>query len=165
MRVRASLPMRWTVLLATLAATLYFSFVHPANTVESGVVAARDSVNAARTFATPEVTLLALRPRQMKAAVSPAAPERKVVRASPSVSAPAVVPQAVVPAPVLTYLGKRYADGRWEVFVSHHEDMLILRDGDAIDGMYRVDFIRPPTMGLAHRTLDQKLLIDIGSAE
>lgn len=58
-------------------------------------------------------------------------------------------PPAPVPPPfTFTVLGKQYIDGRWEVFLGQRERTLIVKEGDAIDGAFKVERIAPPTMTL-----------------
>ena len=64
-----------------------------------------------------------------------------------------------------TYLGKQGADGNWEVYLTRGDETLIARDQTVIDGTYRVDAIKPPTMTLVYLPLKLVQTMDIGSAD
>jgi hypothetical protein len=70
-----------------------------------------------------------------------------------------------VPSLPFTYLGKRGADGNWEVYLTRGDETLIVRDQMVIDGSYRVDAIKPPTMTLVYLPLKLVQTMDIGSAD
>lgn len=81
--------------------------------------------------------------------------------------APPPPPAAAAPtAPPLpfTFLGKQYEDEAWVVFLGWQDRVYIVREGDAIDGQYRVDAIRPPTLTLTYLPLPQVQTLSIGEA-
>jgi hypothetical protein len=78
---------------------------------------------------------------------------------------PPLPPGPVVPSIPFTYLGKKAADGRWEVYLGRGDETLIVHDQMVIDGTYRVDEINPPTMKLVYLPAKLVQTIDIGSAD
>jgi hypothetical protein len=71
----------------------------------------------------------------------------------------------VAPSIPFTYLGKKAADGKWEVYLGRGDDTLIVHDQMVIDGSYRVEAINPPTLTLVYLPLKLVQTIDIGSAD
>ena len=68
-------------------------------------------------------------------------------------------------APPLSFhcIGKMVdADNRAAVFLERQNRIFIVREGDAIDGNYRVDAIAPPVMTLTYIPLDEKQTMQIG---
>jgi hypothetical protein len=64
-----------------------------------------------------------------------------------------------------TYLGKKAADGTWEVYLARGDDTLIVRERSVIDSTYRVEEIKPPTMRLVFLPLKLVQTLDIGDAD
>jgi hypothetical protein len=78
---------------------------------------------------------------------------------------PPLPSEPAVPSLPFTYLGKQGADGNWEVYLTRGDETLIVRDQTVIDGSYRVDAIKPPTMMLVYLPLKLVQTMDIGSAD
>jgi hypothetical protein len=78
---------------------------------------------------------------------------------------PPLPSEPAVPSLPFTYLGKQGADGNWEVYLTRGDETLIVRDQMVIDGSYRVDAIKPPTMTLVYLPLKLVQTMDIGSAD
>lgn len=83
-----------------------------------------------------------------------------------------VVPQKALPpprptAPVLpfTYLGKKAEDGAWEVYLARGEQTYIVREHALLEGVYRVETIKPPLLYLTYLPLKQMQTLSIGGAE
>lgn len=77
---------------------------------------------------------------------------------------PAVLPPPAAPAPPLfTYLGKRRDEQGWQVYLGRGDLALIVREGETIEGGYRVESIKPPTLTLVRA--DNKQQIAIGEWE
>jgi hypothetical protein len=70
-------------------------------------------------------------------------------------------PPAPPPMPFVL-LGKMLEDGKPLVFMSKQERNLVVREGDVIDGTYRVDSILPPVMTLTYLPLNMKQNFPIG---
>ncbi len=77
---------------------------------------------------------------------------------------PPLPPLPAAPAMPFTYLGKKAADGSWEVYLARGDETVIVHDQTVIDANYRVDTIKPPTMTLVYLPLKLVQTIDIGSA-
>jgi hypothetical protein len=79
----------------------------------------------------------------------------------PPEPAPPPPPPSAPPMP-FTLIGKALEEGRWEVWLARGEQSYIARDGDVIDGTYRVESIRPPLMTLVYLPLNQVQQLNIG---
>ncbi len=79
-------------------------------------------------------------------------------------SAPPPAPPPSAPPLPFTYLGKLIIDGEVVVFVSTPERNFAVREGDLIDGSYRIDQIAPPTLSLTYLPLNEKQTLEIGRA-
>jgi len=73
---------------------------------------------------------------------------------------PAAAPRA--PPLPFAYIGKMADGAQVVVFVHAGDRNFSVRDGDVIDGTYRVDRIEPPTMTVTYLPLNQKQTLDIG---
>ena len=82
---------------------------------------------------------------------------------APVAPAPAVLAPPPVPPPAFTYLGKRRDEQGWQVYLGRGELALIVREGDSVEGGYRVESIKPPVLTLARA--DGKQQIAIGEWE
>jgi hypothetical protein len=78
---------------------------------------------------------------------------------------PPLPPVPIAPLMPFTYIGKKAADGTWEVYLSRGDETVIVRDKSMIDANYRVDAIKPPTLTLMYLPLKQVQTIDIGNAD
>lgn len=75
---------------------------------------------------------------------------------------PAVVPAPVAPPLPFTFLGKKLEGESWEVYLSRGEQTFIVREGQTLDGAYRVDKIAPPVLTLTYVPLGQARTLTIG---
>ena len=87
-------------------------------------------------------------------------PPPKVVPVKPQRPAPPTAP----PVP-FTYLGKKIEDGVWEVFLARGEQTYIVHEQALLEGLYRVDAIKPPTLSLTYLPLKQMQTLQIGGVE
>lgn len=71
-------------------------------------------------------------------------------------------PPPVAPPLPFKYIGKSLQDGVWEIYLARNDRTYLVRDGATIDGAYRVDAIRPPTLTLTYLPLDQVQQLNIG---
>ncbi|MBU1690502.1 MAG: secretion system X translation initiation factor [Gammaproteobacteria bacterium] len=75
-----------------------------------------------------------------------------------------VPPPPPTPPPIpFVYLGKMLEDGKLLVFMSKQERNLVVREGDVIEGTYRVESILPPVMTLTYLPLNMKQTFPIGA--
>jgi hypothetical protein len=82
--------------------------------------------------------------------------------APPGAEIPPLPTDPIVP---FTYVGKQATGGTWEVYLANGDETVIARDQTIIDGTYRVDSIKPPTLTLVYLPLNLVQTIDIGSAD
>lgn len=77
---------------------------------------------------------------------------------------PPAAPPAPPMAPPLPYafLGKKFEDGAWEVYLGRSEQSFVVRPGTVLEGLYRVDRIEPPQMALTYLPLGQVQTLSIG---
>lgn len=78
------------------------------------------------------------------------------------VPAPPAPPQA--PPVPYTYLGKQTQGGQWQVFLAVGDEVRVVRQGDALDGQYRITRVEPPLMHLTYLPLKQAQTLDIGAS-
>ena len=83
----------------------------------------------------------------------------------PVAAKPLPPPAPVPPAFTFTVLGKQFIDGRWEVFLGQRERTLIVKEGDAIDGAFKVLRIAPPTMTLEVLRFAARQPVPIGAPD
>lgn len=75
----------------------------------------------------------------------------------------AAAPPAPAPALPYTLLGKQRQDQRWQVFLSGPQgSTLVVRQGEVIDGIWRVEGINPPSMRLVHLPTGERQVVRIG---
>jgi len=70
-------------------------------------------------------------------------------------------PPPTAPPLPFTYLGKKIEDGVWEVYLARDEATYIVREQNVIEGIYRVDAIKPPTLSLTYLPLNQAQTLNI----
>jgi hypothetical protein len=75
-------------------------------------------------------------------------------------AAPAL--SATPPLP-FTYLGKKFENGKWEIFLAVGERTYFVREGSVIDGTYVVNAIKPPTMLLTFLPQKEMQTLTIGA--
>lgn len=77
---------------------------------------------------------------------------------------PLVLPVPVPTAPPLpfVYLGKKLEGGSWEVYLGQGDKTFVVREGQVLEGQYRVDVIKPPQMELVYLPLGLSQNLAIG---
>lgn len=80
----------------------------------------------------------------------------------PSNEPPPEPPPPSAPPLPFTFIGKSLQDGVWEIYLARGERTYLVRDGETIDGTYRVDAIRPPVLTLTYLPLEQRQQLNIG---
>lgn len=126
---------------------------------------------AASTQAAPEVVVRELIPReQLIANRPPGIPTHDLFASRSWAPPPAAAAAPLAPMPIaapapppFTYLGKRRDDQGWQVYLGRGDLSLIVREGETIEGGYRVESIKPPTLTLVRA--DSKQQIAIGEWE
>jgi hypothetical protein len=144
--------------------------------VEAAPRASREEPTpVASTDGTPLVSIAALRSRkdlfgsadgghhELFGSQSWAPPLPSVAPANEQV--PPLPPLPMAPSMPFVYIGKKAADGAWEVYLARGDETVIVRDKSVIDATYRVDAIKPPTLTLMYLPLKLVQTIDIGSAD
>jgi hypothetical protein len=63
------------------------------------------------------------------------------------------------------YVGKQQDSSGWTVFMSQGEELRVLREGDEVDGLFRIDAIRPPSLKLTFLPLNEERMVNIGVSE
>lgn len=151
----------WGALLLTLAATAWVAASDEPS--EPLAVPARKTLRLAAAPAlgvmTPVVPPAYLRPP------IEAAPEDLFGSAYPSPPedvAPSAPAKPTMPAFPFTYAGKMIEDGRYTIFLTQGERNLAAHLGDVVDGVWRIQSIQPPTMGLRYLPLNTEVSIAIG---
>lgn len=177
---------RWVVLLVLLTASAWLAWTGPAPSTEvvdaapkaprarqvSTLASPATNSKPASSTGTPFVALLAQRDGAAEKHGGPMLSDPFAPRdwspAPRRARAEVSLPPPVSSAPALpfSYLGKQRVDQGWEVFLSHDDRTLIVREGQSIDdGTYRVESIKPPVLVLTYTPLAQQQTIAIGGDE
>lgn len=107
----------------------------------------------------PATAILELRPRQTGKEPAEAFATQNWTPPPPPPPPPA--PPSAPPLP-FTFLGKKFEEGLWQVFLGRNEETYIVKENDAIDTLYRVDAVTPPTLTLTYLPLQQQQILSIG---
>jgi len=74
----------------------------------------------------------------------------------------APVVETLPPLP-FTYLGKKFENGKWEIFLAIGDKTYFVREGSVIDSTYVVNAIRPPTMTMTFLPMKEMQTLSIGA--
>ena len=77
---------------------------------------------------------------------------------------PPPAPPPVAPPLPFAFLGKKLEGAAWEVYLSQGEQTLIVREGQTIESIWRVDQVTPPSMTMTFLPLGQARVLSIGEA-
>lgn len=79
---------------------------------------------------------------------------------------PAAMEPVVPTAPPLpfTYTGKLIEDGAYTVFLAKQDKNIVVKPGDVLDQVWRVEDIKPPLMTFIYLPMNTKLTLQIGEA-
>lgn len=80
----------------------------------------------------------------------------------PVAATPPAAPSA--PAMPYTFLGKKHESGAWEIYLGRGEQSFIAREGQVLEGAWRVDAIAPPSMTLTYLPLNQAQTLAVGDS-
>lgn len=83
----------------------------------------------------------------------------------PPVVAVSAPPTPVAPPLPYVYLGKKFEDGAWEVYLGRGELSFVVRAGMDLEGLYRVVEIQPTIMTLKYQPLGEQQLLAIGESQ
>lgn len=176
---------RWILLGGLLAATLAAAaWVGERASTDSELVAASEpdskgppsrSPRADPATKPPQLNLEKLRSRELGGASRDpfAVPKPRVEKPKPPaqalppvqvVAAPPPPPPSAPPLP-FTYMGKLIEDDDVAVFLTQGDRNLIVRQGETIDSIYRVERIADNAITLNYLPLDQRQTIVIGDAQ
>jgi hypothetical protein len=78
---------------------------------------------------------------------------------------PAPPPPPMAPPLPFTYIGKKLEGSRWEVYVTHGEQVHIVHENAIVENIYHIDSIKPPTMTLTYLPLQQVQTLTIGETD
>jgi hypothetical protein len=138
-----------------------------ARSAHAGVVDRQRSSGA--TAAEPPVSILRVRERARYVPLKSDLEQESAIFGSNTWDPPApkAVPAAPSPpqAPPLpfTYLGKKFEDGTWEVYLGLGDNTRVLRPNSTLDGQYAVGAIVPPNLKLTYLPLGQEQTMSIGN--
>lgn len=121
----------------------------------------------------PQETLMALIPRRELILLPPADGGGNTIARrdlfsvrnwapAPPPAMPVVVPAPTAPPLPFAFLGKKLEAGAWEIYLARGEQTFIVREGQVLDGIYRVDKIDPPALALTYLPLGQTQTLSIG---
>jgi hypothetical protein len=80
----------------------------------------------------------------------------------PPVAGPAPAP--VAPPLPYTFLGKKQEGDAWEVYLGRAEQTFIAREGQVLEGNYRIDKVQPPQLQLTYLPLGEVQTLSIGES-
>jgi hypothetical protein len=80
----------------------------------------------------------------------------------PPPPAPTPAPAPVAPPLPFSFLGKKLENNAWEVYLGRGEETFIVREGQVLAGIYRVDKVVPPALVLTYLPLGQAQELPIG---
>ncbi len=83
-------------------------------------------------------------------------PTAPAIASAPATAAPQVPPWRIV--------GKQQEGPQWQVFLMQDEQSLVVRQGQVLEGIWRIERIEPPVMGVIHLPSGQELHLSIGEA-
>jgi hypothetical protein len=119
----------------------------------------------------PAPTILALVPRRdLIGHEPPTEPPalfgtRALFEKQPEPVADAASSAPATPPLPFTYLGKKFENGKWEVFLAIGERTYFVRDGSVIDGTYVVNAIKPPNLTLTFLPQKEMQTLTIGAEQ
>jgi hypothetical protein len=128
---------------------------------------ARGEKSSASTGST--ISVLAIRPRDQLMGVGQAQPHPDGLFSSHSWTPPPPPPPPPAPPPKPTapplpfaFIGKKMEDGKWEVYLSHGDQTYVARDKSELEGVYRVESIKPPFITFLYLPLKETQVLPIG---
>ena len=71
-------------------------------------------------------------------------------------------PKPVAPPVPFSYLGKKFENGVWEVYLARGNETFVVREKSMIDGTYRAESVHPPVLTLIFLPLKQQQTLPIG---
>jgi hypothetical protein len=150
---------RWILVLGALLAT--GALLPPDGKVPTQPVAALDKPRPARTDGPkPEPMIQEIR----RTAFGRGGDAFEIRNWTPPPASPVEPAVPTAPPVPFIFLGKKYEDDAWLVFLGLQDRVYIVREKDSIDGIYRVDAIRPPDITLTYLPLQQVQTLSIGEA-
>ena len=162
---------RWTILLSLLAVTTVASFFPVEDENQDGVVGLAHASAPAKGPAAP--TVVALAPQQLEEEdpfaprnwQAPPPPELKVIPV-PAAAGP-VVPLAPVGPPPLPFkfMGRMNDDGKQVLYLSMGDKMLVARNGDTVEGSYKVLGIEPQQIEFEYLPTGDKQTLTITATD
>ncbi|HEX7888785.1 MAG TPA: hypothetical protein VF522_05430 [Ramlibacter sp.] len=82
--------------------------------------------------------------------------------AAPVIANNAPPPPPTAPGLPFVYLGKMLVGEQLTVFLAHQDRNLVVKEGETIDGTWRIDSIRGPVLTLTYLPLDTQQTMHIG---
>ena len=73
-------------------------------------------------------------------------------------------PAPMAPPLPFAFIGKKLEGAVWEIYLGQGEQTYVVREGQVIEGRYRVDKIEPPTLALTYLPLGQVQALPIGES-
>lgn len=119
-----------------------------------------------------DTTLLVLQPRDQLIGGARAETRADALFASRSWTPPPPPPPPPAPEPPpsapplpFTYFGKKFENGKWEVYLARGAQTYVVHEHSTIEGIYQVQSIEPPLLSLIYLPLKQVQTISIGGID
>ncbi|MFZ6646010.1 hypothetical protein ACO0LO_09850 [Undibacterium sp. TJN25] len=74
-------------------------------------------------------------------------------------------PPPAAPSLPFTFIGKKFEDGKWEIYLAQGDQTYITTENSTIAGIYRIDKIQPPTMTFTYIPMNQIQTLQIGGGD
>jgi hypothetical protein len=163
-------PLQRRVLLFAIAFALVAAAIFDGEGDHQGSLSAAAAPRVARPQAQamlavlPDIALDKLDQKIARDRVIDAFETRSWEPAEPKPAPPATLPPPPAPPLPYTYVGKIMDDGKVTVFLAKSDRNYVVKQGETLDGAYRVDEIKGGVMVFTYLPLDQKQILAIGAA-
>lgn len=118
----------------------------------------------------PSLVVLAIHPRDQLMGATQARPDGLFSSHSwtpppPPPPPPAPPPKPTAPPLPFTFLGKKVEDGKWEVYLAHGDQTYVAREKSDLEGVYRIEAIKPPLISFLYLPLKETQTLNIGAGD
>lgn len=120
----------------------------------------------------PTIAVLAIRPRDQLIGASQGQTRPDGLFSShswtpppPPPPPPAPPPKPTAPPLPFSFIGKKVEDGKWEVYLAHGDQTYVVREKSVLEGVYRVETIKPPVISFLYLPLKETQILTIGGGE
>jgi hypothetical protein len=84
---------------------------------------------------------------------------------APAAPAPAPPPPPSAPPVPFSFVGQKFENNKWEVYLARGENTYLVHEQSVVEGTYRIDSIKPPVLSLTYLPLKQVQTLTIGGID